>query len=77
MTHADNNNILNSLQHGFRRGLSCETRLIEFIDDITCNMDAKTKTTPQPNPKKHPKKPKQTKTTTTTDRQTVMDFSIK
>jgi len=39
MTHADNNNILYPLQHGFRRGLSCETQLIEFIDDVSKNMD--------------------------------------
>ena len=39
MTHADNNNILYPLQHGFRRGLSCETQLIEFIDDVSKNMN--------------------------------------
>ena len=27
------------LQHGFRRGRSCETQLIEFIDDITSNLE--------------------------------------
>ena len=39
MNHADANNIMYPLQHGFRRGLSCETQLIEFIDDVTINMD--------------------------------------
>ena len=38
MCHADNNNILYDLQHGFRKKLSCETQLIEFID-ITKNLD--------------------------------------
>jgi hypothetical protein len=33
-------NILYPLQHGFRKGLSCETQLIEFVDDITRNIDA-------------------------------------
>lgn len=27
------------LQHGFQRGLSCESQLIEFIDDVTKNLD--------------------------------------
>ena len=39
MNHADANNIMYPMQHGFRRGLSCETQLIEFIDDVTINMD--------------------------------------
>ena len=38
MIHADNNNILYPLQHGFQRGLSCETQLIEFIDDVSKNI---------------------------------------
>ena len=37
MSHADNNWIL--LQQGFRRGLSCETQLLEFVDDVSRNMD--------------------------------------
>jgi hypothetical protein len=40
MKHADTYNILYPLQHGFRKGLSCETQLIEFVDDITRNIDA-------------------------------------
>jgi hypothetical protein len=35
MKHADTHNILYPLQHGFRKGLSCETQLIEFVDDKT------------------------------------------
>ena len=30
-----NNNVLNNTQHGFRRGRSCQTNLIEFMDQIT------------------------------------------
>ena len=39
MTPADQHQILNPLQHGFRKGLSCDTQLVEFIDDITNNLD--------------------------------------
>ena len=38
MSHADTHNILYPLQHGFRTGRSCETQLLEFIDDVTLNM---------------------------------------
>ena len=34
MQHAEENNILYPLQHGFRKGRSCETQLIEFVDGI-------------------------------------------
>ena len=40
MAHADRNNILNPLQHGFRKGLSCDTQMVEFVDDITKNLDS-------------------------------------
>jgi hypothetical protein len=40
MKHADRLNILYPLQHGFRSKRSCETQLIEFVDDITKNMSA-------------------------------------
>ena len=40
MNHADNNSILYPLQHGFRSKRSCETQLVEFVEDITCNMAA-------------------------------------
>jgi hypothetical protein len=36
---ADTHNILYSLQRGFRTGRSCETQLLEFIDDVTLNME--------------------------------------
>ena len=39
MKHAERANILFPLQHGFRKGRSCETQLIEFTDDITKNME--------------------------------------
>ena len=39
MSHGENNNILYPLQHGFRRGRSCETQLIEFIDDLSKNLE--------------------------------------
>ena len=39
MTHASEQNIMYPLQHGFRKGLSCETQLIEFVDDVTKNLD--------------------------------------
>ena len=39
MSHGENNNILYPLQHGFRRGRSCETQLIEFIDDLSSNLE--------------------------------------
>lgn len=39
MCHADQHSILHPLQHGFRKGLSCDTQLVEFVDDITRNLD--------------------------------------
>jgi hypothetical protein len=39
MSHADTHNILYPLQHGFRTGRSCETQLLEYIDDVTLNME--------------------------------------
>ena len=39
MNHGEDNNILYPLQHGFRRARSCETQLIEFIDDLTSSLD--------------------------------------
>jgi hypothetical protein len=38
MKHGEENNILYPLQHGFRKGHSCETQLIEFVDDISKNL---------------------------------------
>jgi len=40
MNHADKHNILYKMQHGFRKKLSCETQLVEFIDDVTRNLDS-------------------------------------
>jgi hypothetical protein len=40
MAHADKHRILHPLQHGFRKGLSCDTQLVEFVDDITRNIDS-------------------------------------
>jgi hypothetical protein len=41
MAHADKHRILHPLQHGFRKGLSCDTQLVEFVDDVTKNLDSK------------------------------------
>jgi hypothetical protein len=38
MQHAEENNILYPLQHGFRKDRSCETQLFEFVDDISKNL---------------------------------------
>jgi hypothetical protein len=35
MAHADKHRILHPLQHGFRKGLSCDTQLVEFVDNVT------------------------------------------
>lgn len=44
MIHLENNNILYDLQHGFRKNRSCETQLLQFIDDLakTVNKDSQT-----------------------------------
>ena len=39
MSHPDTHNILYPLQQGFRTGRSCETHFLEFIDDVTLNME--------------------------------------
>ena len=38
MKHSNTHNILYPLQHGFRSRLSCETQLVEFVSDVTNNM---------------------------------------
>ena len=38
MSHAEQNNILYPLQHGFRPSRSCETQLLEMVNDIVNNM---------------------------------------
>ena len=44
MNHADTHNILYPLQHGFRKFRSCETQLLEFIDDVTKHIENSTQT---------------------------------
>ena len=39
MSHGKHKNIINSLQHGFRQGIFCETQLIEFIDGLKSNLE--------------------------------------
>ena len=39
MRHAERNNILYPLQHGFRSKRSCETQLLECIDNLTMNLE--------------------------------------
>ena len=36
-----NTHILNSKQHGFRQGLSCQTQLIEVVNDWVCSLNSK------------------------------------
>ena len=47
MKHGEENNILYPL-HGFRKGHSCETQLIEFVDDISKNLQEGQQTDSQP-----------------------------
>ena len=44
MSHASNHGLLYKLQHGFRDQRSCETQLLEFIQDVTNNMQQGTQT---------------------------------
>ena len=39
MSHGEHNSILYPPQHGFRKGRSCETQLIELMDDLTSNLE--------------------------------------
>ena len=39
LEHLNMHNILNTIQHGFRPGLSCQTQLILLIDEILIAMD--------------------------------------
>ena len=39
MNHAERNNILYPLQHGFRSKRSCETQLLECINDLSKNLE--------------------------------------
>ena len=40
MDHLEKNNILSPRQHGFRGNRSCETQLLEFMKELTENMEA-------------------------------------
>ena len=40
MNHANMHNILYPLQHGFRARRSCETQLIDLVNDIANNMQS-------------------------------------
>jgi hypothetical protein len=48
MKHGEENNTLYPLQHGFWKGRSCETQLIEFVDDISKNLQEGQQTDSQP-----------------------------
>ena len=37
MKHLDSNNILYDLQHGFRKARSCESQLLQFIQELNAN----------------------------------------
>ena len=39
MKHFDDNNILCQQQHGFRRGRSCESQLLEFVEEVSSGLD--------------------------------------
>ena len=39
MKHFENNDILNKRQHGFRRGRSCESQLLEFVEEVSAGLD--------------------------------------
>ena len=39
MTHVETRNILYPLKHGFKKGRSCETPLLEFTNDVTSNLE--------------------------------------
>ena len=39
MAHFEQNDILSKRQHGFRRGRSCESQLLEFVEEVTHGLD--------------------------------------
>ena len=39
MSHLESNKILKDNQHGFRKGRSCETQLLELTDHLSANLD--------------------------------------
>ena len=42
--HLDHNNILHPNQHSFRKGLSCETQLVDTIHELAYSINQKTQT---------------------------------
>ena len=40
MDHFDSHRVLTDNQHGFRKGRSCETQLLEFVDEIVGQMES-------------------------------------
>ena len=44
MSHFTSQNLLNPLQHGFRPNHSCQTQLIDFIDEVQRSMNARQQT---------------------------------
>ena len=42
--HLDHNNILHPNQHGFRKGLSCETQIVDTIHELAYSINQKTQT---------------------------------
>ena len=40
MTHLETENILCLEQHGFHRGHSCETQLLDFVEEIGDGLDS-------------------------------------
>ena len=39
MLHMESNNLFTKHQHGFRKGRSCQTQLLEVLEDWTYNLD--------------------------------------
>ena len=39
VNHLENNNLLSSLQHGFRSGRSCTTQLLEYFEELEDALD--------------------------------------
>ena len=44
MSHLGNHNILVDYQHGFRKGRSCETQLINAIEDLSRSLNNRNQT---------------------------------
>ena len=40
MRHFEENSILTDNQHGFKRGRSCETQLLELVEELTMNLES-------------------------------------